>query len=435
MVSQQSANLRGMRIRNGCLALVFLAAATGTAAAQATAFVGGRVIDGTGRVIENGTVVISGSKITAVGAASTPVPAGAARVDLKGKTILPGLVNAHGHVPATTGLRADPEAYTRENLLRQLRTYAMYGVTTVFSLGDDQAAGFALRDENATAADRARLFVAGAVIGGNSAEEALANTAKVVAMKPDVLKIRVDDNLGSSRKMPEAAWRAVVAESDARKLPLAVHIYYLADAKATLLAGADFIAHSVRDAPVDDAFINALKSRDVCYSPTLTREISTFIYDSTPPWVDDPFFLKGVETGVPEQLKDPKRQEQFRNSAGYKAGQQYKAGLEVAKKNLKTLVDRGVRVAMGTDTGPPARFQGFFEHIELEMMVDSGMTPMQALVAATGDAARCYGKTGQFGTLAAGAAADLMILTANPLENIRNTRSIDAVWVNGKKAY
>ena len=435
MVSQQSANLRGMRIRNGCLALVFLAAGTATAAAQATAFVGGRVIDGTGRVIENGTVVISGSKITAVGAASTPVPAGAARVDLKGKTILPGLVNAHGHVPATTGLRTDPGAYTHENLLRQLRTYAMYGVTTVFSLGDDQAAGFALRDENATAADRARLFVAGAVIGGNSADEALANTAKVVAMKPDVLKIRVDDNLGSSRKMPEAAWRAVVAESDARKLPLAVHIYYLADAKATLLAGADFIAHSVRDAPVDEEFINALKSRDVCYSPTLTREISTFIYDSTPPWVDDPFFLKGVETGVPEQLKDPKRQEQFRNSAGYKAGQQYKAGLEVAKKNLKTLVDRGVRVAMGTDTGPPARFQGFFEHIELEMMVDSGMTPMQALVAATGDAARCYGKTGQFGTLAAGAAADLMILTANPLENIRNTRSIEAVWINGKKAY
>ncbi len=218
------------------------------------------------------------------------------------------------------------------------------------------------------------------MIGGNTAEEALANTAKVVAMKPDVLKIRVDDNLGSSRKMPEAAWRAVVAESDARKLPLAVHIYYLADAKATLLAGADFIAHSVRDVPVDDEFINALKSRNVCYSPTLTREISTFIYDATPPWVDDPFFLKGAEKGVPEQLKDPKRQEQFRNSAGYKAGQQYKASLEVAKKNLKTLVDRGVRIAMGTDTGPPARFQGFFEHLELEMMVESGMTPMQVLV-------------------------------------------------------
>jgi imidazolonepropionase-like amidohydrolase len=417
------------------LTVLFLAFAAAFAAAQTTAFVGGRVIDGTGKVIDNGTVVISGATITAVGPASTPVPAGATRVDLKGKTILPGLINAHGHVPATTGLRTDPASYTRDNLVRQLRTYAMYGVTTVFSLGDDQAAGFALRDENATATDRARIFVAGTVIGGTTADEALANTAKVAAMMPDVLKIRVDDNLGSSRKMPEAAWRAVVAESDARKLPLAVHIYYLADAKATLLAGADLIAHSVRDVPVDDEFVNALRSRNVCYSPTLTREVSTFIYDSTPPWVDDPFFLKGAEKGVPEQLKDPKRQEQFRSSGGYKSGLQYKASLEVAKKNLKTLVDRGVRIAMGTDTGPPARFQGFFEHLELEMMVDSGLTPMQVLVSATGDAARCHGKAGQLGTLAAGAAADLLILNANPLESIRNTRNIDAVWMNGKKAY
>lgn len=414
---------------------LLLAAFVQRAGAQTTAFVGGRVIDGTGRVIENGTVIVNGAKITAVGAASTAVPAGATRVDLKGKTILPGLINAHGHVPATTGLRNDPASYTRDNVLRQLRTYAMYGVTSVFSLGDDQAAGFTLRDENAAAVDRARIFVAGAVIGGNTAEEARANTAKAVAMKPDVLKIRVDDNLGSTRKMPEAAWRAVIEEGDARKLPVAVHIYYLADAKATLLAGADLIAHSVRDVPVDDQFIDALKARDVCYSPTLTREISTFIYDATPAWVDDPFFLKGAEKGVPEQLKDPKRQEQIRNSPAWKSGQQYKASLEVAKKNLKTLVDRGVRIAMGTDTGPPARFQGFFEHIELDMMAESGMTPMQVIVSATGDAARCMGRAGQLGTLAPGAAADLLILNANPLDNIRNMRSIESVWINGKKAY
>lgn len=405
------------------------------ASAQTTAFVGGRVIDGTGKVIENGTVVVTGAKITAVGPASTAVPVGATRIDLEGKTIMPGLINAHGHVPATTGLRTDDASYTRDNVLRQLRTYAMYGVTTVFSLGDDKAEGFRLRDENASATDRAKIYVAGTVIGGNTADEARANLAKVLEMKPDVLKIRVDDNLGSSRKMPEEAWRAVIAGGDARKLPVAVHIYYLADAKATLEAGADLIAHSVRDVPVDDAFINTLKSRNVCYSPTLTREISTFIYDSTPSWVDDPFFLKGAEKGVPEQLKDPKRQQQIRNSPAWKSGQQYKASLEVAKKNLKTLSDRGVRIAMGTDTGPPARFQGFFEHIELDMMVESGMTPMQVLVSATGDAAQCHGKTGQIGTLAAGATADLLILNANPLDNIRNMRQIDAVWINGKKAY
>jgi imidazolonepropionase-like amidohydrolase len=418
------------------LALALILTTATIAAAQTTAFVGGRVIDGTGRVIDNGTVIVSGPTITTVGPASTPVPSGATRVDLKGKTILPGLVNAHGHVAATIGLRSDPaNFYTRDNLLRQLRTYAMYGVTTVFSLGDDQAAGFELRNENATATDRARIFVAGPVITGNTADAARAMAIKVAEMKPDLLKVRVDDNLGTTAKMPDAAWHAVIAEAHARKLPLAVHVYWLADAKATLLAGADMIAHSVRDVPVDEEFINALKSRDVCYSPTLTRELSTFVYDTTPPWVDDPFFLKGAEKGVAEQLKDPQRQQQFRNSAAWQAGQRYKAGLEVAKRNLKTLVDRGVRIAFGTDTGPPARFQGFFEHLELEMMVDAGLTPMQAIVSATGDAATCHRRAGQFGTLARGAAADLLILNANPLDNIRNMRSIESIWINGKKAY
>lgn len=412
-----------------------LLAFAATAGAQTTAFVGGRVIDGTGRVIENGTVMITGGRITAVGPAQTPIPAGATRVDLTGKTLLPGLVNAHGHVAATTGLRADPASYTRENLLRQLRTYAMYGITTVFSLGDDEAAGFTLRDDNASALDRARVFVAGPVITGDTAAAARAMAIKVVAMKPDLLKIRVDDNLGTAPKMAEPAWRAAIEEAHASKLPIAVHVYYLADAKATLLAGADLIAHSVRDVPVDDPFINALKSRDVCYSPTLTRELSTFVYDSTPLWVDDLFFLKGAEMGVAAQLKDPKRQEQFRNSAAWKAGQRYRSGLDVAGKNLKTLADRGVRIAFGTDTGPPGRFQGFFEHLELTMMVQAGMTPMQAIVAATGDAAKCHRKAGQFGTLTSGAAADLLILNANPLENIRNTRNIESVWINGKQAY
>ena len=126
-------------------------------------------------MIENGTVVITGGKITAVGPASTPVPAGATRVDLKGKTLLPGLINAHGHVGNTVGLRdRRGGGYTRDNLLRQLKTYAQYGVTTVFSLGDDQAAGVR-RCATKPATDRARLFVSGPVIGGDTAEAARAN--------------------------------------------------------------------------------------------------------------------------------------------------------------------------------------------------------------------------------------------------------------------
>lgn len=416
------------------LTLVWCVSAA-AASAQTTALVGARVFDGTGKVVENATIIVRGDRIEQVGPpASVNVPDGATRVDLAGRTVLPGLVNAHGHVGSTVGLRNDPNGYTRENLVRQLRLYADYGVTTVFSLGDDQAPGFALRDEQASGPlTRARVFVAGPVINADTAEVARAATDNVADMKPDMIKIRVDDNLGSSKKMPEAAWRAVIERAHERKLPLAAHLYYLADAKALVKAGADFVAHSVRDLPVDAELAADLKARGVCYCPTFTREISTFVYDSTPAWANDSFFTKGVAADVPQQLADPARHAQVRGSNGWKAGQQYKASLEVAKKNLKALVDQGVRIAFGTDTGPPMRFQGFFEHLELEMMVDAGMTPMQALVAATGDAARCHRKTGEIGTIQPGARADLVVLTANPLDDIRNTRRIESVYVAGKR--
>jgi imidazolonepropionase-like amidohydrolase len=424
-----------MRIRVTLPALLLSLAAAATASAQATALVGARILDGTGRVIERGTVIVREGRIVQVGAEdAVPVPGGATEVNLAGKTLIPGLVNAHGHLAATSGLRSGPEFYTRDNLIRQLKTYSQYGVTTIYSLGDDQDAGFALRDESRppAAADHARLYVAGAVINGATADEARAMTDKVADGRPDVLKIRVDDNLGTGRKMPEPAWRAAVRRAHERDLRMAVHVFYLADAMALVEAGADFVAHSVRDVPVDAAFANALKRRDVCYCPTLTREVSTFVYDSTPPWVNDPFFTKGVPADVVRQLADPARQAQVRASPGAKLGQQYKVGLEVAKKNLKALVEQGVRIAMGTDTGPPARFQGFFEHLEMEMMVEAGMTPMQAIVAATGDAARCHRNT-ELGVIADGKVADLLVLGANPAENIRNLRSIEQVWVGGRR--
>lgn len=416
------------------LTALILALASTPAVAQPTAFVGGRLIDGTGKTIERGTLVIEGERITAVGPRdAVSIPAGARRLDMTGRTILPGLINAHGHVGTTVGLAADPNGYTRENLVRQLRTYAQYGVTTVYSLGDDQAAGFQLRDEPAT--NRARLFVSGPVIGGDNPEAALAEADRVVAMKPDLLKLRIDDNLGAGRRMPEAAWKAVLARAHDRGLRLAVHVVYLDDAKAVAAAGGDFIAHSVRDTLVDAAFVDAMKARDVCYCPTLTREVSTFVYETTPPWIADPFFVKGVDAGILRQLSDPAEQARFRSSPVWKAGQQYKAWLDNAKKNLKVLAERGVLIAMGTDTGPPRRFQGFFEHLELEMMVESGLTPMQAIVAATGGAARCHRKAGKLGTLEAGAAADLLVLTANPLADIRHLRAIDQVWIGGVRAF
>ena len=408
---------------------------TAHADAQITAFVDGRVIDGTGKVLERGTVVVRDGRIAEVGpAASVRVPDGATRVPLTGKTLMPGIVNAHGHLSAVDGLRSGAELYTRANLERQLRAYATYGVTTVFSLGDDQADAFALRAEQRTAPPpRARVFVAGPIVYTDTADAARAATDKVIALEPDLIKIRVDDNLGTGKKMPEVAWRATLERAKAARLTLAAHVYYLADATALAEAGNTFIAHSVRDLPVDDAFLAAMKRNNLCYSPTLMREVSTFVYDSTPPWANDPFFRRGYPAEISAALADPGRQEKFKASPAYAQGQKYKAGLEVAKTNLKRVSDAGIRVAFGTDTGPAGRFQGFFEHLELEMMVAAGLTPMQALVSAMGNAAACWGKQGQVGTLAPGAAADLIVLSANPLERIANTRAMDAIYIGGRR--
>jgi imidazolonepropionase-like amidohydrolase len=414
------------------LALLAGAGSAPRAQAPTTVLQNARVIDGRGQVIERASIAIRDGRIVAVGTVAATKDAHV--VDLAGATIMPGLINAHGHLTGANGMRNDRKGYTRENLLRQLRTYATYGVTTVFSLGDDQEAAFALRNEQGRGPlDRARVFVAGPVINGATATEARLMTDKVAAMKPDLLKLRIDDNLGSSRKMPEEAWRATIARAHELKLPIATHIFYLADAKAALMAGADIIAHSVRDVPVDQEFIAAMKQRRACYTPTLMREVSTFVYGSTPPWSRDPFFLRGADAAAAAEIADPARQAQVQASNAYKQGLRYKEGLEVAKKNLKTLFDSGVHIAMGTDTGPAGRWQGFFEHLELEVMVESGLTPMQTIVASTGAAADCHGRGAELGALRPGAVADLLVLDANPLDDIRNTRRIRSVWIGGRE--
>ena len=395
------------------------------------AFTGARVIDGTDRApIDNATILVRGGKIVAAGpAAAVTIPAGAQRVSLAGKTVIPGLVNAHGHVGNTVGM--EQGHYSAENVARDLRTYAAYGITTVFSLGDDEAAGIAARDAQRTPSlNRARLFVAGPVLAPKSPADAVRLVDADAAMKVDIVKIRVDDNLGATPKMAPEIYKAVIDEAHKKGLRVAVHLFYLEDAKAVLDAGADFIAHSVRDAAVDDAFIAMLKRRNVCYCPTLMREVSTYVYESTPSWFSDPFFLKHADMAAVDALKQPARQQAM---AASKSAQRYKAGLEVANRNLKKLSDAGVTMAMGTDTGPPARFQGYFELMEMEMMVKAGMTTRQVLAAATRDAARCMKLDAQVGTLEPNKWADFVVLDADPLADMANIRKINAVYVAGNR--
>ena len=393
-----------------------------------TAFTGARLIIGTDdSVIENGTLLVRDGRIEAAGDA-VDVPADARQVDVSGKTIMPGLVNAHGHVNDVRGLESDPSFYTEEHIEHQLGLYARYGVTTVFSLGGGGPAGVSVRDRQGPNLDHARLYLSGPVITADSPEQARERVNAAADMGADLIKIRVDDNLGATQKMPSDIYAATIEAAHERGLRLAAHLYYLEDAKGLLEAGADLIAHSVRDGAVDDRLVALLTENDVCYCPTLMREVSTFVYESRPEWFDDPFFSKEADPAVVEELASPAYQERVQSSS---TAPIYKAALEQAKTNLKALADAGVGIAMGTDTGPAGRFQGYFEHGELELMVEAGLTPLRTIVASTGEAARCMRVDDELGTLEAGKWADFVVLNANPLDDIRHTRDIESVWVAG----
>jgi imidazolonepropionase-like amidohydrolase len=392
------------------------------------AYTGARIVDGTGAApIENGVLLVQNGRITAIGPAATAIPSGAERVSLTGKTILPGLINAHGHVTDVRGMKSSAEFYTPEHIKHQLGVYGRYGITTVFSLGGDGPAGIAVRD--APTPGIARFFVAGPVIGGAAPDAARQAVDGVKAMGADLVKIRVDDNLGTGKKMPPEAYRAVIERAHAQGLKVAAHIFYLQDAKDILAAGGDFIAHSVRDQPIDRELIDRLKARDICVCPTLMREVSTFVYETRPAFLDDPFFVREADPAAIAGVQTPQHQKQNQSPSAIR----YKAALEMAKVNLKQLKDAGVRIAMGTDSGPAARFQGYFEHLELEHMVSAGLTPMQTIVAATSDAARCMNVADRLGALKPGLEADFLVLARNPLEDIRNTRSLESVFIRGQR--
>jgi imidazolonepropionase-like amidohydrolase len=389
------------------------------------AFAGARLFDGTGAdVVEDAVLLVRDGRVVSTGSAdAVAIPPGAERIDVSGKTIVPGLINAHAHISDVLGLESGH--YDQENLLRQLGLYARYGITTVASLGGDREEGVRLRDAEDASLNRARLFVAGEVVTGETVEEVRAVVDKNVALGVDFIKIRVDDNLGTTTKMSPELYRAVIERAHEQGKPVATHLFYLEDAKELLEAGTDFVAHSVRDQEVDDEVIKMMKEKDVCYSPTLTREVSVFVYEGVPDFFEDPFFLKDADPAVLEQLKDEERMRSVRENEDAQA---IKKSLEIAQGNLKKVADGGATIAFGTDTGPPARFQGYFEHMEATLMAEAGLTPKQILMSATGDAARCMGFD-ELGTLESGKWADFIVLNENPLDDIANLRTIDSVWI------
>lgn len=413
-------------------------------------FEGARIIDGTGRPpLENAALVLDGSVIRAVGKkGSLRYPKGAEVVDVGGKTFIPALINLHGHLGLTRGLEQSAENYTKQIVLAQLEKYLAYGVGTIVSLGSDQGLIYKLREVQRTESlSGARLYTAGrgfGVPGGypprlanapdrfrpQTVDEARNQVRELAAQRPDFVKIWVDDDFGRVPKMRSEIFQTVINEAHQYGLRVVAHMFYLEDAKALVEAGIDGLAHSIRDQAVDQHLINAMKASGVFLVPTLVRDESTFIFATGPAWLDDPFFQAGLEAGVLETLHSPSFINRFRLNPNL---EKLRAAFELGKDNLKTLFGAGVKIGLGSDSGPPARFQGFFEHRELQLMVEAGLTPMQAIVAATGTAAEILRAGSEFGTLEPGKKADFLVLDANPLEDIRNTQRLSAVWQAGKR--
>lgn len=399
------------------LLAVLASVAGGTTVAQDTdtvkAFTGARIIDGSGQApLDNGILLVQSGRILAVGTAEQlAIPAAAERIALDGRTVMPGLINAHGHA-------ANDTAAT-------LALYARYGVTTVVSLGGENLSHVELRDaQDPAALAEARLLVAGPVQEHASANAAEQGVVDVKVMGADWVKARVEGG-----GMGEAAYKALIAEAHRQDMKVAAHMYTLEDTRGLVKSGVDVLAHSVRDQPIDADLLQQLAGSEVCLTPTLTREVSTFVYESTPSFFSDPFFLRAADPQVLAQLQEPAAQRRAAANA-----EQGKADLAMAQRNLKIFHDAGLRVALGTDSGAgPGRFPGYFEHLEMELMADAGLQPMDIIVAATRDAAECMDLEADRGTLEAGKWADFVVLTENPLEDIRHTKTLESVWIAGNR--
>ena len=408
--------------------VIILAAAllfTANATAQVTVLTHATVIDGAGAAPQKDvTIVMENGRIRDVGPSSkVPVPAGATVVDLTGKFITPGIINAHGHV----GAKTEP----------QLRQYALYGVTTTTSMQTDPDEVVQVREAQKRGELRgARISTVKYRFAPDpevvTPLQARAKVDETVAAGADYIKVWVDSGFGTRAKLTPEFCAAVLEQARKHGKLTFGHAYELSDARMLVERGLNVLAHNIRDREVDSDFIAVLKQRNVTLIPTLIRDEFLFVYGEAPAWIDDPFFLKFVPTERLAVLKTKIHDEQAKNPQRAL----FKAGFEMNKINLKKLSDGGVRIALGTDSGGAAdRFfiQGYSEHREMELMVQSGLTPMQVIQSFSKGASEALGIEKEFGTLAKGKAADLLVLDKNPLDSITNMHTIQTIYLGGKK--
>lgn len=427
---------------------ILLALISLTCHAQTTVLQHVNIISGTGAGLQTDkNIIITRDRITAITPATQAPPRDATMVNMQGKTVMPVIISAHSHIGNLKGNSASGTNYTRENIFRQLHKYEDYGVGAVLCMGTDRPLIFnGLRDSSMQGLlPGARLYSAAygfaAKDGGPAGmdglnrpvtpEEAIAGVDEMAKLKPAVLKMWVDDFGGSVPKMKPEIYKAIIQEAHKKGIRVAAHLYYLADAHSLVDAGIDIIAHSVRDKDIDDALLQKMKQKGVVYIPTLSLDEYAYIYARKPEWINDAFFKASLEPGVYEMITSQQYQDNIKNSAAFEKN---KAAFETALRNVKKVYDAGILVALGTDSGAnPVRTQGFSEHLEMELLTHAGLTPLQAITIATQNAATALRSSKDYGTIEAGKKADFIVLAANPLDDIKNTRAITAIYKNGRQ--
>lgn len=416
-------------------------------AVEKTVFKGFTLIDGTSALPQlDMAMTVQGGKIAWLGPQDQlAAEDDAGAIDLTGKYVIPGLIDLHVHIGNTHEheLSQSVENYTRESVYKSLQTYAQYGVTTVLVMGTDGDLIFDIRKEPADQRPpMARFYTAGQGVvykdgyGGvpglnhqvTTPEEAARDVDAQVAKGADVIKLWLDDELGTMPKMPAEITKAVIDAAHRHNRKALAHIFYLEDAKRLAEQGIDGLVHLVRDKPVDDELLKLMRERRIWQSGTLSREAALVAQGTKARYLEDPFFTRAIAPDLLQQLADPERQKKIAADKHYADYERFAANSLV---NYKRIADAGVPYVLGTDSGPPGRFGGYSAHWELELMVQAGLMPQQALIAGTSKAAEFLGND-EIGVVAAGKSADFIVLTANPLEDIRNTRAMDAIYIAGR---
>lgn len=402
---------------------------------------GGPPVADSAFLVENGTIRRVGRR------GEVQAPAGAGRVDLSGRVVMPALVNTHGHPGFQRGLTFSRDNYTRDNVLDDLHRAAYFGVGVVAAQGIDpgEIVYDIRRDQARGAAGGARLLTAGRGIGAPNAgpgaaafqgvayevtmpEQGRAAVGELAAKKVDLVKIWVDDRGGRAPRLAPPVYRAIIDQSHRHGLKVSAHVFYHADAVDLVEAGIDGFAHLVRDREMDDALIAAIVRRGVYVMPNLSGA-GRGTHAGLPPWFEEPGLAALVRDAMPAPVVARMRAAfTSREPAAAAAARERYAILE---RSLRRLSAAGARIILGSDTGLEDHLFGHAEQRELEAMVGAGMTPAQVIVAATSRSAEYLGLR-DTGTLASGRRADFLVLGGNPLDDIRHTRRIEAVYLNGR---